>query len=815
MEKCYGRRTDQMEKEKPIQILKEEKIEQQPEEVAGKKENPFSKKEDLTQIKQENYRIINEEQRRRIMEKCYGRITDQMEKEKPMQISKEEKIEQQLEEMAEQQKDNSFSEKEHLTQMQQENDTIINEEQMTEELITEINSILKENKNGNIVAKEIIQYLLDKEESLKTSEEGKQVLQRGFQRAISEAFKNNKFKLLFFWLDQQSEPQSWIKENLKGIMSSDQKQFLSFFEDSKRAIKGLAKLPSTLSPKRPRININQDAKKKIEHILKVELERVENNEFQPENSDILKGPIQIDSSSYNLHEPFYTRCKEKGIYETFRQKIKDAGDAKMICDIFLYAKSYQEMKQESKYFFEENTALFVEVFRQIQKSEKADVVKDHAITAMIVGIGIDGFWKVFLGKSLSMEEQEILLENAVVEQLDGIFMRPESRGGVAGKIKFFEEIQSRKNAVEDFFAKRKKQIEHQISCVGDKEERGKKLKAALKKVEMLEKNITRLREQDSSTIQSDNMIEKIYGNQLWKKMEKGKNECEQKYKENDKLKKLQEGHQLSWKLFEKYQDRIHYAKLNFSGEIMSYDCFSKGININLSKILEEIDTSGIKSVFHEIGHFIDYQMGKKPESMVFDSGKLYDDAYKDFLKILAEVKFSQINMEDIFSSLIEASEQFLRENSDVDIDFKSILLVYTKGLKEDIAKKILQEIILKEGLAKTFQEITELADILENIMYGKIVPRNILSENDFSKDDKFIKYLQKENWRVGERLFRGHGSEYWDRERHCCTEIFAEMFSATLCNWKSAEQIVRFFPEAYDTFLEIVKELLKKDLPAE
>ena len=50
----------------------------------------------------------------------------------------------------------------------------------------------------------------------------------------------------------------------------------------------------------------------------------------------------------------------------------------------------------------------------------------------------------------------------------------------------------------------------------------------------------------------------------------------------------------------------------------------------------------------------------------------------------------------------------------------------------------------------------------------------------------------------------GHGKTYWNR-RDNGKEAFAEMFSATINNQESLEQIKYFFPKSYEIFLEILE----------
>ena len=50
----------------------------------------------------------------------------------------------------------------------------------------------------------------------------------------------------------------------------------------------------------------------------------------------------------------------------------------------------------------------------------------------------------------------------------------------------------------------------------------------------------------------------------------------------------------------------------------------------------------------------------------------------------------------------------------------------------------------------------------------------------------------------------GHGSAYW-KNRNNGKEGFAEMYSATVNNLDSLEQIKRFFPKSYKIFLEMLE----------
>lgn len=54
----------------------------------------------------------------------------------------------------------------------------------------------------------------------------------------------------------------------------------------------------------------------------------------------------------------------------------------------------------------------------------------------------------------------------------------------------------------------------------------------------------------------------------------------------------------------------------------------------------------------------------------------------------------------------------------------------------------------------------------------------------------------------------GHGKSYWERV-NVSTEAFAEMYSASVNNKESLEQIKKYFPESYDIFLKILEEMVK------
>jgi hypothetical protein len=62
----------------------------------------------------------------------------------------------------------------------------------------------------------------------------------------------------------------------------------------------------------------------------------------------------------------------------------------------------------------------------------------------------------------------------------------------------------------------------------------------------------------------------------------------------------------------------------------------------------------------------------------------------------------------------------------------------------------------------------------------------------------------------------GHGEAYWKKhtlfgvEKGLATEAFAEMYSCTMSNPASLEQIKKYFPKAYKIFKEMLKEMGKE-----
>jgi hypothetical protein len=202
-------------------------------------------------------------------------------------------------------------------------------------------------------------------------------------------------------------------------------------------------------------------------------------------------------------------------------------------------------------------------------------------------------------------------------------------------------------------------------------------------------------------------------------------------------------------LWQKYKDKVTITKPGYKGNEAYYSCDEGGViqNIEIAAKGDAIDTPYQLS-FHEFGHNIDYLINKttgdgKP-------GKFFSETYKDGL---------------------------LGKTAKHEAD--SFLLQRWKEHRDKTGQKLppdkLYSMVQKELMtAIPLLERGDISDIFEGATGGKLC------------------------------LGAGHGKEYW-RYRDNGKEVFAEMFSASICNFGSLNNIKKYFPETYKVFQEIVK----------
>ncbi|GHV52241.1 hypothetical protein AGMMS49579_09180 [Spirochaetia bacterium] len=202
-------------------------------------------------------------------------------------------------------------------------------------------------------------------------------------------------------------------------------------------------------------------------------------------------------------------------------------------------------------------------------------------------------------------------------------------------------------------------------------------------------------------------------------------------------------------LWQKYKDKVTITKPGYKGNEAYYSCDEGGVtqNIEVAAKGDAIDTPYQVS-FHEFGHNIDYLINRtdgdgKP-------GKFFSESYKDGL-------------------LGKTAKQ----------EAESFLLQRWKEHRDKTGQRLLPEkfysMVQKELMtAIPLLERGDISDIFEGATNGKLC------------------------------LGAGHGKEYW-QHRDNGKEVFAEMFSASICNFGSLNNIKKYFPETYKVFQEMVK----------
>lgn len=193
-------------------------------------------------------------------------------------------------------------------------------------------------------------------------------------------------------------------------------------------------------------------------------------------------------------------------------------------------------------------------------------------------------------------------------------------------------------------------------------------------------------------------------------------------------------------------DNFHCLEPKYKGTQACYLPFKDGVRLNI-----ELAAKGssyqmpYQVVFHEYGHHLDYILNRKYGSG--DQMKAFSETYRD--GILGKT----LKME-----AIQHIKDFATANNITDI----------VQAEYEFCKQIEKELTLIQR--------ADISDIFEPIMSEKCpYPFGI-----------------------------GHGTSYW-KNRDNGKEGFAEMYSATVSNSDSLEQIKRFFPKSYKIFLEMLE----------
>lgn len=202
------------------------------------------------------------------------------------------------------------------------------------------------------------------------------------------------------------------------------------------------------------------------------------------------------------------------------------------------------------------------------------------------------------------------------------------------------------------------------------------------------------------------------------------------------------------KVWNKYQDKITIN--NYESQRGAF--YMPGRNyIEFSIKRDRNNPAGnMTTIFHELGHLFDANGGAE----TYNSG-LFTKASKRFENGQLDVLLKK-----------EVDKLIKKTHSEL------------KKIDKTAPKAQAYQAIESEIRALSNAQKADISDIFEGVTKGKI----------------------NGGW--------GHGKAYW-KNHDPSSEAFAEMYSASINNPESLEQIKKYFPESYDLFLEILKEIAK------
>jgi SPP1 gp7 family putative phage head morphogenesis protein len=201
------------------------------------------------------------------------------------------------------------------------------------------------------------------------------------------------------------------------------------------------------------------------------------------------------------------------------------------------------------------------------------------------------------------------------------------------------------------------------------------------------------------------------------------------------------------KVWGKCVNDFHCLEPKYKGKKAFYSPSDDGVKLNVASAAKGSNyQTPYQVVFHEYGHHIDYILNRK-----------YGDGNR--MRALSETYKKGVFGKTLKEEAKEAIKVFATEKKIEDI--------------EEVAREFCRYI--KEKL--TLLQRADISDMFEPVLadMGYAYPFGI-----------------------------GHGKTYWNR-RDNGKEAFAEMFSATINNQESLEQIKYFFPKSYEIFLEILE----------
>ena len=212
-------------------------------------------------------------------------------------------------------------------------------------------------------------------------------------------------------------------------------------------------------------------------------------------------------------------------------------------------------------------------------------------------------------------------------------------------------------------------------------------------------------------------------------------------------------------VWNKYADEIGFESTTYRSTA-HYSPASHKVSLNVENdALGSMHKPPYETTFHELGHLFDHSAGASGYGSRFftASGKYSGGLFSRTIKAEAE-------------AYTKAVQERLRAEA------------VAKGLKASSvligdARRAIRSEIYELAKTRGWRATGDISDIFEGATRGKITGT------------------------------AGHGATYWSRI-DVSTEAFAEMFSASICNPASLEQIQHFFPQSYNIFLQILKSMI-------
>ncbi len=196
---------------------------------------------------------------------------------------------------------------------------------------------------------------------------------------------------------------------------------------------------------------------------------------------------------------------------------------------------------------------------------------------------------------------------------------------------------------------------------------------------------------------------------------------------------------------------FHCIEPKYKGSMAFYSPNHDGVKLDISAAAKGSRyQTPYQVVFHEYGHHADYILNRR-----------YGDGSR--IRAISETYKNGILGKTVKKEANKAIEEFAANNH----------YALKNGRVTDKAIRAFCEHIKNE---LSLLQRADISDMFEPIMPGSFAfPFGI-----------------------------GHGTDYW-KIRDNGKEAFAEIYSASVCNPESLEQIKRFFPESYQIFLEILE----------